>query len=316
MTSRVGIVAVITLSIVTAGCGAGRGRSGVSDSSRTSTVTGTIMIDHVAVPYTIEGTGRPCLVMGSPVYYARVFSSAFKKALRCAYVSHRGYVAGAPAPHGRPFTIDAAVEEFETARRALGFDRFVLVGHSVHGLVALAYALRYPERVSHVIAIDAPPALGPAMERQAEEHWQTHASAGRKDADRLNRARLTIASSRQLAPSDSFVAAYVADAARLWADSTYDASWLWRDVTVNVPRVEELLDLAGAYELRAREPVSVPVFVAMGRHDYAIPSVLWEGFHGPFRDVTIEIFEHSGHTPPLEEAAEFDRRVLGWLARR
>ncbi|HEU4748595.1 MAG TPA: alpha/beta hydrolase, partial [Gemmatimonadaceae bacterium] len=278
--------------------------------------SGVIPVNGVSLPYVIEGTGRPCMVLGSRVYYPRTFSARFKSTLQCAYIDHRGFVADAPAPPGGRFTVDAAVEEFEAARRTLKMDRVVIVGHSVNGLMALAYALRYPEHVSHVIAIGAVPALGRDVNQRISEFWMSRASAGRKAADRRNRARLSPDSLAKLSPSDAFIATYVRNAARYWADSTYDGSWLWQGVTVNMPRVSELFDPARGYTLRAAAPVMVPVLIALGRQDYAVPFTEWEGFRGPFRDVTIEIFERSGHTPQLEESIEFDRRVLGWLQRK
>lgn len=278
--------------------------------------SGVIPVDGANLTYVIEGTGRPCMVFGSREYYPRTFSPRFKAALQCAYIDHRGFVADAPAPRTGLFTVDAAVEEFEVARRALKMERVVVVGHSVHGLMALAYALRYPEHVSHVIAIGAVPTLGQDVNRRTRQFWLSHASAGRKAADERNRARLAPDSLRKLSPSDAFIATYVANAARYWADSTYDAAWLWRGVTVNMPRVGELFDATRGYTLRIASTVSVPVMVALGRHDFSVPFTEGESFRGPFRDVTIEIFERSGHTPQLEEPAEFDRRVLTWLQRK
>lgn len=276
--------------------------------------SGVVHVGGAALPYVIEGTGRPCLVMGSRVYYPRTFSDRFKSALRCAYVDHRGFVADAPPPPRGSFTIDAAVEEFEAARRPLGLERFVLVGHSIHGLMALAYALRYPQHVSHLIAIGAPPARTPEVSRRTAEYWETQASPQRKATHEQNRARLKPDSLQGLSPSEAFVANYVANAARYWADPTYDAGSLWRGVVSNSERTAELFERS--YELRAdAPPVSVPVLVALGRHDYAVPPVLWDEFTGPFRDVTVAIFEGSGHTPQLEEPEEFDRRVFEWLNR-
>lgn len=278
---------------------------------------GSVTVDGVTLPYVIEGTGNPCLVFGSSIQNPPTFSRQFKAALRCVYVGHRGFVASAPAPSSGPFDLDAMVEELESVRGALGLNRFVLVGHSVHGLAVLAYAVRYPQHVSHVIAIGGPPALSAEMARRTREYWETRASPARKAAHARNRARLGEDSLRKLSPGDAFAANYVADAARYWADSIYDAMWLWRGVTVNMPRVNELFDPARSHTLpAAARPLSVPVFIALGRHDYAVPPVLWQDFRGPFSDVSIEIFERSGHFPQFEESAEFDRRVLIWLTQK
>jgi proline iminopeptidase len=41
----------------------------------------------------------------------------------------------------------------------LHYDRIALLGHSYSGFIALEYALRYPERVSHLILVDTVAAL-------------------------------------------------------------------------------------------------------------------------------------------------------------
>ena len=53
------------------------------------------------------------------------------------------------------FTFDAWVNDQETVADALGLDRFALLGISQGGAVAMAYAARHPERVSHLILYGA-----------------------------------------------------------------------------------------------------------------------------------------------------------------
>ena len=49
------------------------------------------------------------------------------------------------------FTLDAWVRDLETVVDALGLERFPLLGISQGGPIAITYAARHPERVSHVI---------------------------------------------------------------------------------------------------------------------------------------------------------------------
>jgi pimeloyl-ACP methyl ester carboxylesterase/DNA-binding winged helix-turn-helix (wHTH) protein len=53
------------------------------------------------------------------------------------------------------FTIDDFVEDLETVVDDLGLERFPLFGVSQGGAVAVAYAARHPERVSHLILFGA-----------------------------------------------------------------------------------------------------------------------------------------------------------------
>ena len=42
----------------------------------------------------------------------------------------------------------------DALRQALGFEKWAVLGHSFGGQVALEYALRYPESLSHLLLID------------------------------------------------------------------------------------------------------------------------------------------------------------------
>lgn len=60
-----------------------------------------------------------------------------------------------------------------------------------------------------------------------------------------------------------------------------------------------------------------PVFVALGRHDFIVaPPSSWEPILPLFSDITVRIFEKSGHTPQFEEAWRFDKELLDWMRQR
>ena len=55
----------------------------------------------------------------------------------------------------REFSLDAWVEDLELVVDSVGLDRFPLLGLSQGGAVALAYAVRHPERVSRLVLVGA-----------------------------------------------------------------------------------------------------------------------------------------------------------------
>ncbi|GIW13792.1 MAG: hypothetical protein KatS3mg062_1231 [Tepidiforma sp.] len=55
------------------------------------------------------------------------------------------------------YSREAFVEDLEGFRKALGLDRFVLVGHSMGGLNAVSYVNRYPGHVTALVLVDVGP---------------------------------------------------------------------------------------------------------------------------------------------------------------
>jgi proline iminopeptidase len=58
----------------------------------------------------------------------------------------------------------------------------------------------------------------------------------------------------------------------------------------------------------------VPIFVALGRYDYTVPYVLWDGIADALPNATLQIFEQSGHQPFFEEPDRFAETLSKWMA--
>jgi proline iminopeptidase len=103
-------------------------------------------------------------------------------------------------------------------------------------------------------------------------------------------------------------------APKYWYDMYYDAKWLWKDMTLNIEILSSLYTVVfkDYFIFRNERSVPVPTFVAMGKYDYVDPCILCEGFDD-IPGLTVSIFEKSGHTPQLEEGANFDSQLLKWL---
>ena len=49
------------------------------------------------------------------------------------------------------YSLERDIEDLEGLRKAMGFDKINILGHSYGGVVAQGYAIKYPENVSHLI---------------------------------------------------------------------------------------------------------------------------------------------------------------------
>ncbi len=58
-----------------------------------------------------------------------------------------------------------------------------------------------------------------------------------------------------------------------------------------------------------------PVFLGLGRYDFLVaPPYTWNPIRPKFKNITVRIFEKSGHTPQYEEPELFDAELLHWLS--
>jgi pimeloyl-ACP methyl ester carboxylesterase len=76
-----------------------------------------------------------------------------------------------------PATIEDLRDEIVTVVRALGLASFGLIGHSMGGRVAMAFASTYPELVRWLVVEDAPPGLTPLGARLVEQYLASIPSA-------------------------------------------------------------------------------------------------------------------------------------------
>ncbi len=102
------------------------------------------------------GTGTPVLLlhgMAAHTHWWDPVVAHWKGALRAAAVDFRGHGESAWVDDG-VYTTRTFLDDVESARAALGWDRFVLAGHSMGGRVAIEYAAAHPGRLAGLVAID------------------------------------------------------------------------------------------------------------------------------------------------------------------
>jgi esterase len=81
---------------------------------------------------------------------------ALRDEFHCIALDQRGHGDSDWAPDA-DYSIGAQREDIRGFIDTLGLDRFVLAGMSMGAINALAFAIQYPERLSHLVLIDAGP---------------------------------------------------------------------------------------------------------------------------------------------------------------
>ena len=276
---------------------------------------GTIPAGAFELPYVIEGKGNPVIVIGSVLYYQRTFSQNLRSHLQLIFMDHRGF-APSPGPvETSEFELDKLVDDVERLRQHLGLGRVTVMGHSGHSYMALEYAKKYPENTSHVVMIGIAPNMGEEMSVLADETYKRIADIERLEAEQENLHRISDEQLALLSPTEAFIQSDVREAARLWYNPRFDSTPFWDGVTVNTDMVDYVWGglFAEIDAISGLERLTCPVFLALGRYDFRAVASSWDDVKPRFKNLTIRIFERSGHYPQFEEPGLFDYELLAWL---
>ena len=105
---------------------------------------------------------------------------------------------------------------------------------------------------------------------------------------------------------------------RFWYEPRFDASALWGDdPAINIAFADRFWgNLFPAYDpSHTFAEIACPVFIAVGRYDFAPAPAIWEEEARKFPDAEYHVFERSSHFPMYEEQELFDQRLIDWLRR-
>ena len=118
--------------------------------------------DNVRIAYAKVGSGFPIVRVAncfnhlafewqSPIWHHWVRDLASENSI----VRYDGRGNGLSEWNVENMSFDAWLQDLETVVDAAGLEKFALMGHSQGGAVAIAYAVKHPERVSHLILCGA-----------------------------------------------------------------------------------------------------------------------------------------------------------------
>lgn len=269
---------------------------------------GTVSVDGAELYYSIQGTGPTCLVpsaIGSEPS-KQMMQPGLADHLRLVYVDLRG--SGRSTGDPAHLTFEVLAEDLEAVRGELGVDRVAVLGHSILGVLALEYARRRPESVSHVVVVGTPPSGDMAsLAAKSSAFFEQHASKERKQLLHDNMA--------ELPEGASMGATLRAQTPMRFYNAQFDAALLFEEADANPLLVKHILGtLTPGWTIRAdAQSLRVPVFIALGRHDYTVPYVLWTDIVGELPDATLHVFERSGHQPFFEEPEAFADALSQWM---
>jgi proline iminopeptidase len=267
-----------------------------------------VAVDGAEIHYTVRGDGPACLVLSAigTKPYEHQLAAPLDASLRLVYVDPRG--AGQSTGTAADLTFDVLARDLEAVRRDIGAPRVMVLGHSALGLLAVEYARRCPDTVSHLILVGTPP-FGDMTVLVAKgwAYFDAHASDERKQLLRENMAALS--------PGAAPGQVVLAQTPMRFFDPRADGAAAFTGAEVRPDFVAHVLGkLAPGWDITAGAgALRMPILIALGRHDYVVPYVLWDGIASTLPHARVRIFDHSGHQPFQEEPAAFADAVTDWM---
>lgn len=296
----------------------GRSENLVSATADNMTVTAVSKFstaDGTRLQVRIEGKGMPCIVFGNHNSSPRKYSDKLKEHIKFAFMNTRLYADCPATIEPSEITLGVLTDDIDQLRQTLGLEKTAVMGHSLMGLVALQYARRYPKQTSHVIMVGTPAIWNnEESSRIIDAYWNTHASDDRKKLAEQKRVELTEEALGNASPREAIALQLRSLAPMWWFDPTYEGSVLFEGMEFNVDVWNHWhSEIMNDYDVLRGGEVDKPVFLAIGKYDFATPSSLWNERRRVLPELSFHVFERSGHSPMIEEQRAFDEKLIAWL---
>jgi proline iminopeptidase len=270
-----------------------------------------VAVNGVKLHYSIEGDGITTIVIGSAIQQPKMFSQELRKHFKFIFIDTRLFI----PDNIEKYTFDDAVEDIEGIRKHLEIERMVVMGNSMLAIVALEYAKKYSERVSHLVMIGISPIFDDSYYIERNKYWESQATEERKQIWKENQKKLAEKLRKDVSPEKARVLHYVSNSPKRCYDARYDAAWLFEEVTVNMSKgINNFIKSFYTYDMKNNiQKVTMPVLLLVGRYDFNNPYYLWNDFKSKFYNLEYHLFEKSGHHPMLEEPKLFNQILTKFI---
>lgn len=273
----------------------------------------TMQIRDVSLFVKIMGQGYPLVLMhGGPSldYTTLLPFLPLADQFTLIFYDHRcnGRSVGADVSS---MTFENLTADADALRQTLGFDQWAVLGHSFGGNVALEYALRYPQSLSHLVLMDT----------GGDQWWVNHNAPELLEkrgynANAVQAARRfyngKVTSSDYLSTFMKFMKAYNYDSSLL--------SLVKELVSGKMPKFQPEALIFGYGQLlqdwtvmdRLGE-IKVPTLVIAGRHDFLFPPEHQVALAAGITNARLELIECAGHNPHMERTSEVNEIIRDFL---
>jgi proline iminopeptidase len=260
-----------------------------------------ISIRDVSLFVEVKGQGYPLALMhGGPGldYQTMLPLDPLANQYTLVYYDHRcnGQSTGADA---NTMTMDNLTGDADALREELGYEKWAVLGHSFGGNVALEYALRYPQHLSHLILMDT-----------GGDQWWVNQNAPNLLRKRGFKAS-TVESARrfykgEITPSEFLPIFMKFSKAYNYRNNPLEI--VTAILTGHTPKFhpEALIfgysqTLMGWSVMDRLGEIYVPTLIMAGRYDFLFPTEHQVALAAGIPHAHLEVIECAGHNPHMEQ---------------
>ncbi len=240
--------------------------------------------------------------------YLQPWLDSLHDILHLIYYDHRGN-----GRSGRPPIESLNFEQFcadaDALRDFLGFERVALLGHSYGGHIALEYALRYPDRLSHLLLVATSATFNYRNQVLAEFRRRIDSSPSRETMMR--------ALAEESETDDQAKRRFITLAPVYFHNQrNHSAKKLFEEVIFSRPASIQGEKIRRGWDVTNRlDEIRPPTLILVGRDDFGHPVSQAEILNARIPHSKLVVFERSGHFPYVEEPQAFFSAIRHWLNR-
>lgn len=264
------------------------------------TETARVVVNGVAIAHALEGPPNAPVVtlshpLGATLRLWDTQAARLARRYRVLRYDTRGH-GGSAVPAG-PYTVAQMAADLGGLLDALGIDHTHFVGLSMGGLVGMAAALAFPQRIRSLALCDTTACYGPALRPMWEDRIRAAETAGMTEGliDKTMEIWFT--------PTFRERQAATVDRVRAMLRATDPAGY------AAAIRAIGFVDLTG--RLTA---IRCPTLVVVGEQDPGTTPAMARAIHERIAGSRLLVLPDAMHCSPLEQADAFDRALQEFLA--
>ena len=280
--------------------------------------SGFVVVGETKVYYTAHGQGDPVVIVhGGPALdqqYLRPWLDQIAEFARPIYLDQRG-TGGSTGPLTSPeISFDNLVADIDRLRLTMGYEKVTVLGHSWGGLLAIAYALRYPDHLRGLILMST---SEPGTRFASQTGGNQQAGRSEEDQARLQEVMISEAfvEGDPAAVSEVFKIAFRSTL----ADPT-DLTKLNLDLSEATARNRD--EVSQALGATMTQPdwwnelssLSVPTLIVHGLYD-PLPVEMAQELADSIPGAEVTLLRDSGHFPFAEEPGPVMEALRAFVSR-